>query len=266
MKDIQNKVAVVTGGSEGIGKGIAKALVKHGAKVILVSRSQDKLDAAVAELGGDTHAVSADLSNPASVKQAMESVEQQWGRVDILVNNVGGGTFKPLDMQSTDEALLPVALPLQAAVAATHAVVPGMMKRKQGHLVNLTSPAGYIPFANMMPYVAARHAMVGLSFSMHEELKAFNVGSTLFCPAQVNTGYFQHNDADIDWYPKGSKLFPVLEPEVVGEQVVKAIKRNKREAIYPWLLWSYIRSYQKMPGLTVLSMKLLGLWKPAAKR
>lgn len=266
MKDLRNKVAMVTGASEGIGRGIAGALAQAGVKVAIVARSQEKLEVTARELPGDVHPFSADLMDADAVRAVVQKIEDQLGPVDILINNVGGGTFKPLDMQSSWEADLPVHLPMGAAVAACHAVIPGMIERKSGHLVNLTSPAGYVPFPYMMPYVAARHAMVGLSLSLHDELKEYGVGSTLFCPAQVNTGYFDRNDADMGWYPRVSKVFPVLEPEQVGEQVIKAIKADKKEVIYPFTLWAFLRFYQKLPTLSVAFLKLFGLWKPAASR
>jgi len=83
--------------------------------------------------------------------------------------------------------------------------------------VSMISPAGYIPFPNMMPYVASRHGMVRLALSLHEELKSHGVGSTLVCPGQVNIGYFDHNDADMNCYPRVSKMFKTLEPEAVAE-------------------------------------------------
>lgn len=263
MKDINGKLAVVTGASEGIGKGIAKALAKAGAKVAIVARSQEKLDACATELGDGVQGFSADLTSADDVRRVLGDIVAAMGAVDILVNNVGGGTFKPMRLQTAAEADLPVGIPMAAAVAASHAVIPGMIERGEGHMVTLTSPAGYVPFPNMMPYVAARHAMVGLALSLYDELKPYGVGSTLFCPAQVNTGYFDRNDADMGWYPRVSKVFPVLEPDDVGEQVVKAIRKNKREVIYPWSLRYFIRAYQKMPVLSVWFLKLLGLWRPA---
>ena len=266
MKDLNNKIAMVTGASEGIGRGIAGALAQAGAKVAIVARSQEKLDATAKELGSNVFPFAADLMNPESVIEVVMKIDTELGDVDILVNNVGGGTFKPMDMQTDWEADLPVQIPMAAAVAACHAVIPGMVKRKSGHLVNLTSPAGYVPFPYMMPYVAARHAMVGLSLSLHGELKEHGIGSTLFCPSQVNTGYFDRNDADMGWYPRVSKIFPILEPEQVGEQVIKAIKGNKREVIYPFSLWAFLRFYQKLPTFSVLFLKLFGLWRPLASR
>lgn len=264
MKNIQNKVAVVTGASEGIGKGIARALAAAGANVAILARSQDKLDATAAELQGNVKGFSADLTSAGDVRRVMAEVVAHFGDVDILVNNVGGGTFKPLHQQTAAEADLPVGIPLTAAMAASHAVVGSMVARGSGHIVSLTSPAGYVPFPYMMPYTATRHAMVGLALSLHGELKEHGVGSTLFCPAQVNTGYFDRNDADMGWYPKASKIFPVLEPDDVGQQVVKAIRANKREVIYPFSLCLFVRAYQKMPSLSVGLLKLFGLWRPTA--
>ncbi|MDD9893888.1 MAG: SDR family NAD(P)-dependent oxidoreductase [Gammaproteobacteria bacterium] len=266
MKDLQGKVAVVTGASEGIGKGIAGALAKAGAKVAILARSQDKLDATATELVGEVKGFSANLMDADDVRRVLADVVTYFGEIDILVNNVGGGTFKPLHMQTAAEADLPVGIPLTAAVAASHAVVPSMVDRRQGHIVTLTSPAGYVPFPYMMPYAATRHAMVGLALSLHDELKEHNVGSTLFCPAQVNTGYFDRNDADMGWYPRVSGVFPVLEPDDVGEQVVKSIKANKREVIYPLSLNLFLRTYQKMPRLSVLFLKLFGVWRPNPTR
>jgi short-subunit dehydrogenase len=263
MKDLKDKVAIVTGASEGIGKGIAKALAKQGARVAIVARSQDKLDACAAELDGEVKGFSANLTDASDVRRVVAEVVAHYGEVDILINNVGGGTFKPLHQQTAAEADLPVGIPLTAAVAACHAVVPGMVERKNGHIVSLTSPAGYVPFPYMMPYVATRHAMAGLALSLNEELREHGVGSTLFCPAQVDTGYFERNDADMDWYPRVSKVFPLLQPDDVGEQVVKAIKANKREVIYPLSLNLFIRAFQKLPRLSILFLRLVGLWRPS---
>lgn len=263
MKDIHNKVAVVTGGSEGIGRGIAKALVAAGAKVAIVARSQDKLDACALALGGEVKGFSANLADAADVRRVLADIVGHFGEVDILINNVGGGTFKPLAQQTAAEADLPVGIPLAAAVAASHAVVPAMVRRRSGHIVTLTSPAGYVPFPNMMPYTATRHAMVGLAASLYEELRPHGVGSTLFCPGQVNTGYFERNDADMSWYPRISRVFPSLEPDDVGAQVVKAIRASRREVIYPASLSWFLRCYRKAPRVSIALLKLLGVWRPA---
>jgi len=262
MRVLKNKIAVVTGGSEGIGFSIAKALSNEGAIVAIVARSKKKLALAATKLGENGYSFACDLTDINAVQNIMDEIQHKLGPIDILVNNVGGGTFKPINEQTSTEAYLPIQLPFASALAATHAVIPDMINRKQGHIVCMTSPAGYVPFPNMMPYVASRHAMVGMALSLHEELKEHGIGSSLICPAQVNTGYFERNDADMSWYPKVSKLFRVLEPEEVADQVVRAIKENKRELIYPLSLNLFLRFYQKAPRVSIRFLKTFGLWKP----
>ncbi len=263
MKTIRDRVAVVTGGSEGIGRGIAKALAAAGAKVAIVARSKDKLEACASSLEGEVKGFAGDLTDAADVRRLMADIVAHWGRIDILVNNVGGGTFKPLDQQTAAEADLPVGIPLTAAIAACHSVVPGMVQRGCGHIVTLTSPAGFVPFPYMMPYVATRHAMVGLAGALHEELRPQGIGSTLFCPGQVDTGYFERNDADMGWYPRISQVFRTLQPDEVGQQVLRAIQRDRREVIYPWTLSWFLHCYRKAPRLSIAFLKLCGVWRPA---
>ena len=138
-----------------------------------------------------------------------------------------------------------------------------MRARGVGHIVNLTSPAGIFPLPLMVPYTSARHAMVGLSESLYEELRGTGVGVSLVCPAQVNTGYFECNDADMGWYPKISSLFPVSEPEQVARRVVTAIRKNQREVVFPALLWAAVATFRKMPRLSILLFRCLGLWGPS---
>jgi short-subunit dehydrogenase len=162
-----------------------KAFASQGAKVAIIARSEDKLDAAAKSLAVEVKDFSADLTQATDVRRVIAEVVAYYREIDILVNNVGGGTFKPLQQQTAAEADLPIGIPLTAAIAASHAVAPSMVARGSGHIVSLTSPAGYVPFPYIMSYVATRHAMAGLALSLHEELKEHGVGSTLFSPAKL---------------------------------------------------------------------------------
>lgn len=268
MKDLNGKVAVVTGASLGIGRAIALRLGRAGCRVAVLARSRDKLEALVAEIkaaGGEAAAFACDLTELEKIPGIFSAVEQQLGPIDILVNNAGVGTFKPLNKMTLSDALAPRDLPLGAALAACHTVVPGMIERRRGHIVNLTSPAGYFPLPNMMPYCAARHAMNGLSLALYEELKDKGVGVSLVCPSKVDTDYFRANDADLDWFPRIAKLYPMLTPERVGEAVYKAIVKNKREMLFPFIVWFFGRFYQTFPRFTYAFFGLLGLMKPSIR-
>ena len=268
MKDIKGKIAVITGASRGIGRAAAVRLAAAGAVVVPIARSKDKLDALIEEIrasGGKGEAFACDLTDPDATRDALKKIEAQHGSVDILVNNVGVGTFKPLDRIPDDEVIGPIMIPVAATLIACHAVIPGMLKRGSGHIVNLTSPSGYFHLPYMLPYAAARHAIVGMTLSLYEEMRGRGVGVTLMCPPKVNTGYFNANDADLDWFPRISKLFPTVEPEVVGEKIYKSIVKNQREVLFPFVTWFFVRYYQTMPRFTRFFLGILGLWKPARK-
>ncbi|MBU41783.1 MAG: hypothetical protein CMN76_01070 [Spirochaetaceae bacterium] len=268
MKAIKGRVAVVTGASQGIGRAIALALAREGASVGLLARSKEKLLAVCAEieaLGGRAGVYPCDATDYPALRRALDQANQDLGSIDILVNNAGVGTFKPLEKMSANESEAPIALPFGAAVVASHHVIPGMLQKGEGHILNLTSPAGYFPFPYMVPYTAGRFAVTGLSYSLHEEYSRRGIGITLLCPAQVDTGYFERNDADMGWYPRLAQMFPVLKPEEVGQQAVKAIKKNKREKIFPFLLWFSVKFYLKFPRFTFALLRILGLLQPVNK-
>ncbi|MBX7059863.1 MAG: SDR family NAD(P)-dependent oxidoreductase [Leptospirales bacterium] len=260
---IQNTIAVVLGASQGIGKAIALELASRGATVALLARSAGALKSAATEApGGRAHAFVCDVSKDSELVATLRKIEKQFGRIDILVNNAGVGTFKPLHKMSLEEATAPVQLPLRCALVACHTVLPGMRSRKGGQIVNLTSPSAYFPFPYMAPYLAARHAMLGLSLALREELRPAGIGVSLICPGHVDTGYFQRNDADIEYFPRIEKLFPVLTPVQVAKRTAAAIEKNQREAIFPGSLWFITRFFQTFPRLSLAFLRVTGLLRP----
>ncbi|PJZ71422.1 hypothetical protein CH373_02675 [Leptospira perolatii] len=267
MKEIKGKTALVTGASEGIGKAIAYRLAKEGCKVILLARSKEKLQAAVNEIKSEGYQAELLVCDLTNIEKAVSTVSDFIIKnpIDILVNNAGTGTFKPMDLSSLEEVLISTKVPLAASIAMIHTILPSMIKRGSGHILNLTSPAGYIPFAYMTPYVASRHAIVGLSLSLREELLKKGIEVSLICPGQVDTGYFQRNDADVRYFPRIEQIIPTLTVERVADKAIAAIRKNKREVIFPWILWFMLRFYQTLPRFTHLFLKSLGLMSPRRK-
>ncbi|MCB1139470.1 MAG: SDR family NAD(P)-dependent oxidoreductase [Leptospiraceae bacterium] len=265
MKVIKGRRALVTGASRGIGRAIALALAREGATVALLARSKETLETVRMEIegqGGRALVYPVDATDSRSLRRTLDQVVTDLGGVDILINNAGVGTFKPLEQMNESESEAPVALPFAAAVVASHHLIRSMLSRGEGHIVNLTSPAGYFPFPFMVPYTAARFAITGLSYSLHEEYRKRGIGVTLLCPAQVDTGYFKSNDADMGWYPRLARAFPVLSPELVGRKTIQAIKKNRKELIFPFRLWFSVKFYTKFPGFTFGLLRLLGLLRP----
>ncbi|MGU3293166.1 SDR family NAD(P)-dependent oxidoreductase [Williamsia sp. M5A3_1d] len=262
MKSVDGRVAVVTGASMGIGAATAHALADAGAHVAIVARGAEKLKQTATEIGPRAHPFACDLTDPDAIADMVDRVTTSLGAPEVLINNVGAGTFKPLSDMDYREVWHAVNLPYAAAVAATRCVVPSMEARGEGHIVNITSPAGYFPLPYMAPYTASRHAMVGLSLSLRDELARSGVGVSLVCPAEVNTGYFERNDADMAWYPKMSRFFPTLEPEDVARHVLAAIRTNRREDIFPIRLRLMIAAHRRAPVASLAIVKRLGLYDP----
>jgi short-subunit dehydrogenase len=262
MRTVEGKVAIVTGASMGIGAAIAEELAREGARVALVARGREALEDQAAKIGAAARSYPCDMSDPEAIRAMVANVERDLGPVSILVNNVGAGTFKPLQQIEQREISMTIDLPLGAAMHASRAVLPTMIRRREGHIVNLTSPSGYFPLPFMVPYTATRHAIVGLSTSLREEVGRYGIGVSLLCPSEVNTGYFERNDADMGWYPRMSSWFPVLEPETVARRAVQAIRTNRREVIFPWQLALVTWLYRRFPVIGLGLIKALGLFRP----
>lgn len=266
MKDLAGKIALVTGASRGIGKAISEQLAKEKAKVVMIASTPGDLESAAEAIrrsGGQVEPFVCDLKNIPQFLDLLKEIEQKIGPIDILVNNVGTGTFKPLNQTSFEELMLPLKLPLEITLAACHAVIPKMISQRSGHVVIVSSPAGYFCFPNMSSYMATRWALVGLAFSLYEEARPYDVGVSLICPGAVNTSYFERNDADMRWWPRVSRFFSAMEPVVVGAKVVQAIRNNQREVIFPWYLAPMIYLYRMSPSLNNNILKMFGLFRPS---
>src|SRR5437867_3290468 len=194
---LRDQVALVTGGSSGIGLAIAQALVNAGVRVVVVGRNRTRLRAAVGELlagaqgGSDERgatsrvlAVTADVSKPGDVRRAVQQTLARFGRIDVLVNNAGisgRGRVEDLSERDWDRVL---SVNLRGAFLCARAVLPSMKRQRRGYIVNISSLAGK---TGMAAYCASKFGLVGLSQSIGEEGAPWNIRATAICPAYVNT-------------------------------------------------------------------------------
>ena len=145
----EGRTALVTGASRGIGTLIAREIAKEGGHVVLTGRSTADLQAVssgLAAAGGDVSFVAADLTQPGAAERLVETVERQRGRIDLLVNNAGGDPLREFHSMTIDENLRTLQLNLVAPVELSHAVLGGMLRRGQGHIVNISAMAGRASF------------------------------------------------------------------------------------------------------------------------
>jgi 3-oxoacyl-[acyl-carrier protein] reductase len=212
--------ALVTGGSEGIGYGIAAALIKKGAKVAIMGRDSKKLDKAAAELGA--RAIGGDVGVEADAIAAVEEFVQEFGGIDILINNAGIGHFQPLVEMDLErfEAVFRTNVTgamLMAREAARHFVA-----QNGGHLINISSTSGLSGGKMSTAYSSSKFALRGMTECWRAELRPHNVRVILVNPSEVQTPFFAKMGRQQELSPKK------LRPEEIAQAIVGALEIDDR--------------------------------------
>jgi 3-oxoacyl-[acyl-carrier protein] reductase len=187
MFDLSGRTALVTGASGGIGAGIATALHRQGATVTLSGTRREALDALAATLGERVHVVPADLSDRASVETLVPAAEAAMGSLDILVNNAGltrDGLFLRMKDEDWDNVL---AVNLTAGFLLARAALRGMMKRRHGRIIGITSVVGITGNAGQGNYAASKAGMIGMSKSLAAEVASRNITVNCIAPGFIET-------------------------------------------------------------------------------
>lgn len=226
--DLADRVAVVTGGSSGIGLAIAEALAREGARVAICARSSGDLDAAARRLregGAEVMAETADVSDPASVSRFAGRVREELGPADVLVNNAGVGVFGELEELTVEDFDRVFDTNVRGVFLCTRAFVPHMAERGDGVVVNIASLAGKNFFAGGSVYSGSKHAVMGLSKSLMVELRDRGIRVLTVCPGSVDTRFFDDPSAPD---PDREKI---LSPREVAEVVRDAIRLSDRGTV-----------------------------------
>lgn len=184
------RVALVTGASRGIGKACATALAQAGAKVALCARdlaSCEEGARAIREAGGEAAAFALDVADPVAVDACVEQVEASLGPVEIVVNNAGVALSAPLHRTSVEDLRRVLEVNLVGAFSVIHAVLPKMLARKSGRIVNIASTAGRAGYRYTTAYTASKHGLVGLTRSLAHEVAPKGITVNAVCPGWTET-------------------------------------------------------------------------------
>lgn len=235
MTDLKNKNALITGAGKGIGKAIAIALAKEGVNVILISRTQadvDQLSAEISGLGVKALALSADVSDITSINTAVEKALAEFTNIDILINNAGIAAFgKFLELEPTAWEKI-IQVNLMGTYYTTRAVLPNMIERQTGDIINISSTAGLNGNALTSAYSASKFAVLGLTDSLMQEMRKHNIRVTALTPSTVAT------DLALDLNLTDGNPEKVMQPEDIAELIVAQLKLSRRVFIKNSSIWS----------------------------
>jgi NAD(P)-dependent dehydrogenase (short-subunit alcohol dehydrogenase family) len=226
--ELRDAVAVVTGAGSGIGRAAAHAFARRGARVVVTDIDGDRAEAVAGELADRAVAARCDVTETADFEAVRDLALDRFGRVDLVMNNVGILAVGPVEAIPLDAWQRVVDVNLLGLVRSNLVFLPLLLAQGSGHVVNTASTAGLLPYGHdRMPYTATKHAVVGLSEAMALALRPRGVGVSCLCPAGVATNIVEQ----ITFYgepaaPRGPK-FPVLDADAVGELVADGVARDR---------------------------------------
>ncbi len=188
--NMQGKVIVITGASSGLGEAAARHLSKEGAIVVLGARRVERIKALEKELtdaGGKALAIATDVTQLNQVKLLVDTAVQTYGRIDVIINNAGLMPQSPLDRLKVDEWNQMIDVNIKGVLYGIAAVLPYMKEQKSGHIINVSSVAGHKVRGGGAVYAATKHAVRALSEGLRQEVKPYNIRTTIISPGAVDT-------------------------------------------------------------------------------
>lgn len=249
---MNKKIAIVTGGSSGVGLGIAKKLVSENIITIIVSRSKDKLNTALKELNAiapkNIYSIQADISDAAQVEKMVDEVVKKFGTIDYLIMSAGvsiHGPFEELLERDWDEVM---NINLKGAFLTCKAVWSIMKQKKDCQIINISSASGLSPYPTGSIYCASKAGVNSLMDVIALEGQEIGIKVTSICPGQIDTAIWNPNDEDVNSARDG-----MLKPESLGDMVYYLLTRPYNEhfrniIMHPFAIQPFLRGRNRGPG------------------
>jgi len=243
---IQNKVVLITGASEGIGAACAAEFARCGAKLSLTARSEDGLRKVAAS---DALITPGDITDDAHQRRLVERTLDRFGSIDILINNAGMGLYIPSWRVPMDEVRHLMELNFFAPLALTQLVVPQMRERRSGMIVNVGSIAGKVTLPWMTIYSVSKYALGSLTEGLRMELRRDNVRTMIVCPGYVKTEFQQHVRAGQppERVVKGRRF--AIPAEQCARSIRRGVERDARTVVAPPASWLLVVAARVFPSI-----------------
>jgi NAD(P)-dependent dehydrogenase (short-subunit alcohol dehydrogenase family) len=226
--EFADAVAVITGAGSGIGRATAHAFAKRGARVVVTDIDGDRATDVAADLGGDAVAARCDVTSVDDLEAARDLAVDRFGRVDLVMNNVGVLALGPVEAIPLDAWQRIVDINLLGVVRSNLVFLPMLLEQRSGHVVNTASTAGLLPYGyDRLPYTATKHAVVGLSESLALYLRPRGVGVSCLCPAGVMTNIVEQITVYGTPAPPRAPDLPIVDAESVGELVADGVAADR---------------------------------------
>lgn len=233
------KVVLITGASSGFGEEAARLFAKEGCQVVLAARRLERLQSIVMEIqaaGGDAFAIPVDVNEGDAISAMVQTMLDRYSRIDILFNNAGFGSlnwFENLKPERHIETL--VRVNLTGTMLVTHAVLPSMLKRRAGHIINMSSVAGLIASPLITTYAASKYGVRAFTDALRREVSPFGIKVSGIYPGPATTEFGKHLDrSSAREKMHRSPIHVHMSSKYVARQVVEIAKRPRRSLVIPW--------------------------------
>lgn len=270
--DFRDRTVLVTGGTRGLGLVIARQLAGQGAKLVLCARDAEEVDRAREELsqrGTQVLAEPCDIVDFDGVRALVERASNRFGRIDVLINNAGTIAAGPLTTMARADFLEAMDNNYWGSVHTILSVLPDMLKRGEGRIVNITSIGGKVSVPHLVPYCASKFALVGLSEGMRAELAQYGIVVTTICPGLMRTGSPRNADfkgqhrAEYAWFTISDSLPGAsISAERAAAEILAACRRGDSEVVLGVAAKLATLVHGIFPGLTSDMLSLVNRLLP----
>ncbi|SHG31955.1 Short-chain dehydrogenase [Flavobacterium segetis] len=258
MRNLENKIVLITGGASGIGRIMVRLLLERKAKVIIWDINQESIDETLLQFSdkGKVYGYNVDISKVEQIQETAKKVKQEIGVVDVVINNAGIIVGKYFNEHSLSDISKTMDINANAPMFITKAFLDDMLDQNSGNICNIASSGGIVSNPKMSVYAASKWSLIGWSDSLRLEMKQMDkkVNVTTIMPYYINTGMFDGVKSKI----------PILEPEVAALTIIKAIEKNKKMISIPGYIYRVTRFGQAVMSINVFDWfagEVLGIYK-----